>query len=381
MFNRRFLLSGMLLSCLPLPAVARTPVRAPVSLEDGWTVADLAATGLDPEPFHEIIEAAKAGANLPNLHAVLVEHKGQLVFEQYFPGKDQNWGRPLGQVEHGPATLHDLRSVTKSVTSLLLGIALGARAEDALSSPITSFFPDRDGFGKSLQTVTLHHVLTMTAGLEWNEMEIPYTDSRNDEIRLNATDDPIGLVLARDVRDTPGKGWYYNGGLTQITAGVIEELTGKPLDAFAEEALFTPLGITDYTWHGSPAWPDTASPSAASGLRLKARDLAKIGSLLLHGGRWQGQQVVPEAWISVSTRRHVRDTPWGPPGVYGYGFFWFPGTLQNGHKVIRAVGNGDQRIFVLPDAEMAITVFAGNYNDFRWAVGEQVMARILRSLR
>ena len=198
---------------------------------------------------------------------------------------------------------------------------------------------------------------------------------------MNRTDDPVGFVLARALRATPGDQWYYNGGLTQVCAGVVEELTGLPLDAFAEKALFGPLGITDYTWHRPPAWPKKVSPSAASGLRLSARDLAKIGSLVLHGGRWRGRQVVPETWITLSTRRHVQDNPWGPPGVYGYGYFWFPGTLTTGQRVVRAVGNGDQRIFVLPDADMVITVFAGNYNDFRWAVGEQILGRILQAHR
>ena len=149
---------------------------------------------------------------------------------------------------------------------MLLGIALADSSEVALERPITSFFPNREGLGTGLDAVTLHHVLTMTAGLEWNEMTLPYTDSRNDESRLYDTDDPIGLVLAREVRDVPGSRWYYNGGLTQLTAGVIENLTGKPLDEYAKEVLFSPLGITDYTWHRSTNWPSDSSPSAASGL-------------------------------------------------------------------------------------------------------------------
>ena len=271
--------------------------------------------------------------------------------------------------------------MTKSVTSVLLGIALGDTAEEAVTRPIGSFFPDRDVLGKGLDAVTLHHVLTMTAGLEWNEMVVPYTDRRNDEIRLYRTDDPVGLVLARDVRAPPGSGWYYNGGLTQVAAGVTENLTGKPLDTYADEVLFGPLGITDYTWHRSPAWPKDSSPSGASGLRLRARDLAKIGSVILNDGRWQGRQIVPASWVAASTERHVRDNPWGPRGVYGYGYFWYPGTLREGHRVIRAVGNGDQRIFVLPDAGLAITVFAGNYNDFRWSAGERILAEIVQTLR
>ncbi|MEX0366378.1 MAG: serine hydrolase domain-containing protein [Ruegeria sp.] len=380
MFTRRCIVSALMAICLPLSAAAQEVATAPAALGDGWAVAEPAEAGLDPDALAALVEKIDGGG-MPNVHAVLIEHKGRLVFERYWPGEDENWGQPLGRIEHGPTTQHDLRSVTKSVTSVLLGIALGETADAALARPIASFFPDREGLGVGLDTVTLHHVLTMTAGLEWNEMVVPYTDSRNDEIRLYVTDDPIGLVLARAVRNAPGSQWYYNGGLTQLIAGVIENLTGEPLDTYAEEVLFSPLGITDYTWHRSMNWSPDSSPSAASGLRLRARDLAKIGSLILNDGKWQGRQVVPADWVAASTTRHVQDNPWGPPGVYGYGYFWYPGTLRGGQRVVRAVGNGDQRIFVLPDAQLAITVFAGNYNDFSHLVGERIMGLIIDALQ
>lgn len=379
MVQRRFVLSGILAFGLPLAATAQDIDTTPTQLDDGWEVGETAGVGFDPEFLSTLVEKIDSGW-IPNVHAVVIEHDGRLVFERYRAGEDENWGDPLGLVEHGPTTLHDLRSVTKSVTAVLLGIALGAAAEEALERPITSFFPDRDGFGAGLDGVTLHHVLTMTAGLEWNEMVVPYTDRDNDEVKLYYTDDPVGLVLARDVIEPPGSEWYYNGGLTQLTAGVIETLTGKPLDAYAEEVLFGPLGITDYTWYRSRLWSSEISPGAASALRLRARDLAKIASVMLHDGQWQGRQVVPAAWVDASTTRHVEDVPWWP-GTYGYGYFWYPGTLSWGQKVIRASGNGDQAIFILPDDKLAITVFAGNYNDFTHASADRIMGLIAQALR
>ena len=364
----------------PFVAAAEALDGAPADLGDGWAVGKPSEASLDPEALSALVSDIDKGV-LPKVHAVLIEHDGRLVFERYWPGDDESWGQPLGHVDHGPATEHDLRSVTKSVTSALLGIALGDTAEDALARPIASFFPPREITSAGLDEVTLHHVLTMTAGLEWNEMEVPYTDSKNDEIQLYLTDDPINQVLSREVRDAPGSRWYYNGGLTQVAAGVVEQLTGKPLDRYAEEVLFEPLGIDDYTWNRSVAWPVESSPSAASGLRLKARDLAKIASVFLHDGRWRDRQIVPIDWVATSTARHIKDNPWGPPGVYGYGYFWFPGKLNGGQDVIRAVGNGDQRLFLLPDVGLAITVFAGNYNDFSHFVGERIMGQILEALR
>ena len=353
---------------------------APAKLSDGWPVAQPQEAGLDVNQLSNLVEEIKAGG-FANVHAVIVEYKGKLVVEQYWEGPDEDWGTPLGLVSHGPETMHDLRSVTKSVTSLLLGIALGEKFHEALEQPITSFFPEVNTFGNGLENVTLHHVLTMTAGIRWNEMEVPYTRPENDEIRMYYSKDPIRMVLERDGVEKPGERWYYNGGLTQVTAGVIERLTGKRMDQFAEEVLFGPLGIDDLQWRRSTQWSSDTSPSAASGLRLRARDLAKIASLVLNNGKWQGTQIVPSQWIETSTRRHVRDNPWGPPGVYGYGYFWFPGTLNSGIDTVRAVGNGDQRIFVLPELGISIVVLAGNYNKFSHVSGERIMGRILSALR
>lgn len=381
MFARRFVVSALLAVCPPLCAAAGGIDSAPVALADGWGVAGPAEAGLDPVALSNLVEKVDTGW-IPNVHALLIEHEGRLVFERYWPGDDTSLTGPLGYVEHGPATRHDLRSVSKSVTSLLLGIALGESAEAALARPIAGFFPDREDLGNGMDAVTLHHVLTMTAGLEWNETIVPYSDDRNDFARLVAAGDPVGFTLAKTVRDPPGSRWNYNSGLTDLTAGIIENLTGKPLAGYAEEVLFDPLGITDYEWLRPPAWPPDGIPHASAGLRMRARDLAKIASLILHDGKWRGRQVVPVDWVRISTSRHVRGTR-----DYGYGYFWLPGTINDartpvfGSPVIRASGYGNQAVFVLPDAGLAITVFAGNYDDNSPAVDTRLLGLVARALR
>lgn len=252
-------------------------------------------------------------------------------------------------------------------------------------SPI--FFPDRENLESGLDALTLHHVLTMTSGLAWNETIVPYSDDRNDFGRYNTTDDPVGYVLAKVLSDTPGSRWNYNSGLTDLTAGVIEHLTGAPLADYADEVLFGPLGITDYEWLRPRAWPSDSFPSAGAGLRLRARDLAKIGSLILHDGKWQGRQIVPADWIRTSATRHVSVIPWSSGGDYGYGYYWYRGTVKdgrtpiNGSTVIRASGYGNQGVFVFPDAGLAITVLAGNYDDHGRDVDTRIMGLIIRALR
>lgn len=162
-------------------------------------------------------------------------------------------------------------------------------------------------------------------------------------------------------------------------AGLIQRRTGKLLNEFAEEVLFGPLDITDYEWLGVPRWRPKGMPSAASGLRLRARDLAKIGSLVLHRGQWNGTQVISAEWVELSTRRHVEHIPWGSGGVYGYGFMWYPGRSKSepGNRIIRAAGNGDQRLFIMPEEKIVVTVFAGVYNQFRHRNGEAILARVM----
>ncbi len=364
--------------CVGGTASQAADYRAPVQRADGWPVAAAGTLGFDEAALAALTQAVADGKYL-NTHAVLVEKSGHLVYEAYFDGEDERWGEPIGHVAFDHRTLHDLRSVSKSVTSALLGVALKEDYATALTRPLTAYFPDlKHRFGADLGQVTLQHALTMTAGLEWNEMTVPYTDRKNDEIQLYYTDDPVGMVLSRPLREPPGSKWYYNGGLTQVVAGLIERKTGMPLDRFAEKALFAPLGIKNYEWLGSGLWPSGSSPSAASGLRLTARDLAKIGSLFLHQGRWQNQQVIPADWVARSSERHVQDVPWGPPGVYGYGFMWYPGHSRGspGFPIVRAAGNGDQKIFVLPDQDIVVTIYAGLYNQRRW-VSERILRRVL----
>ena len=386
MFNRRHVLYGLMALCVPLTSTAEEIDAAPGTLADGWEVAKPTDAGFDTQALSELVEKIDSGW-IPNVHALLIEHNGKLVFEHYRPGEDISMTGDLGVVEHGQTTRHDIRSVTKSVTSLLLGIALGDAAEDALASPVASFFPDRDDLDGELSAITLHHVLTMTAGLAWNETIASYSDERNDFKRYNSTSDPVGYVLSKGLQNPPGSRWNYNSGLTDVTAGVIEHLTGKPLTDFADEVLFGPLGITDYEWLRPRAWPTESFPSAGAGLRLRARDLAKIASLVLHDGVWQGQQLVPVDWLRISTTRHVEDIPWASGGAYGYGYYWYPGTLKDGRSpvtgssVIRAAGYGNQGVFILPEAGLAITVFAGNYHDNGRSVDTRIMGLVARALR
>lgn len=326
-----------------------------------WPLASPESAGLNRQQLAKLTQALRSN-EIANVHAVLIEHRGSLVYEEYFTGADERWDDPIGFVRFDENTLHDLRSITKSVTSLLLGIALKRNYQSKLQRPLVSYFPDRsEKIGANVDRITLQDALTMRAGLKWKEQGVPF--SQNDELRMYDEVDPIGMVLARPVVETPGTTWNYNGGLTQVLAGVIRREKSQPIDEFAEEALFERLGIEHYEWLGSPNWRAEQSASAASGLRLRPRDLAKIGSLMLNQGKWRGNQIVPREWIDMSAERQIASVPFFPDDAFGYGFMWYVGEIAD-HKVVSAIGNGEQLLFILPEDNLAITMLAGNYNNW-----------------
>jgi CubicO group peptidase (beta-lactamase class C family) len=338
--------------------------RPPTPRADGWKTASAESAAVDPPRLSALTASVRAWPEL-GVHAILIERGERLIYEEYFDGFDQRWGEPLGRVSMSHDSLHDLRSITKSVVSALVGIALAAGAIGTLDDPVLKWFPEYADLNTAeRRRVTLAHVLGMTSGLEWNE-DIPYTDPRNDEIRMTRDPDPLRYALSRPFAHEPGSEFTYNGGSTQVLAAVVSRATKMPLREYARSVLFEPLGIARFEWLGDLA----GMPSAASGLRLRARDLAKVGSLYLHDGRWNGKQVLPAGWVERSTRRHFRFRPRtgvDAGGEFGYSYFWwyncYP-TAAGSIEARTAVGNGQQRIYVLPGLDMAVTILAGRYND------------------
>lgn len=356
--------------------------------------AMLATTPLQaaPDPFDQgefdWLRTRLERDGIQDVHAVIVDYKGERVFEEYYDAPDDDWGTSLGVITQTPDRKHDLRSVSKSVAAIAVGIALGDDWHEDLERSIIDFFPDyADRAGDGIEAVSLADVLTMQAGLQWNEMTEPYafpdgtTNDNNDEIRLYRTDDPLGLVLARPVVTPPGETWYYNGGLTQVIGHLVEAEAGEPFLALVERELFGPMGITDYDWRRDEDWPENGPPAIASGLRLSPNDFAKIGKLVLDRGMWEGRQLVDPEWMDAMVERHVSIIPWMNfvDMDSGYGFQWYRGRLR-GQDVIFGLGNGNQRLMVFPRLGLVVTVMAGRYDDFTQPTGYIIASAVLDAL-
>jgi CubicO group peptidase (beta-lactamase class C family) len=254
--------------------------------------------------------------NYPNIHSVLVWKNNSLVFEKYYSGKDEIWGNDIGHVNFHKDSLHDIRSVTKSIVSACVGLALAQGKIKSVDQKVFEFYTEYRSLDTGLKsTLTIKHLLTMTTGQAWNE-DVPYSDSANSEIRMAGSADPVSYALSQLIEKTPGKEWKYNGGSTQVLASIIEKATGKRVDEFANEYLFKPLGITKFTW---TKFPGTDVLAAASGLRLTSRDLLKFGLLYLNDGKVNGETILPASWIAESIQMHIGRLPFGN-FKQGYGY-------------------------------------------------------------
>jgi len=335
--------------------VVRLP---PTPGETGTAKSSPEAVGFLPD-LGDRLEAGVRSGLLRDLHAVLVMRKGRPVLERYYEGPDVAWTRPLGPVAFGPETLHDLRSVTKSVVGLLYGIALDAGAVPPPEAPLLESFADYPDLAADprRRALTIEHALTMSLGLSWDETQ-PYTGPHNSEVAMEMAPDRYRFVLEQPIQDSPGTRWTYSGGATALVAALIARGTGRPLQDFARDALFSPLGVEDFEWVAGR----DGIVSAASGLRLAARDLIRVGTLVLDGGIWQGRQIVPKTWIGESLAPAI-ETGDG----LSYGRFWFIGhgeapAIGRTGPWMAGFGNGGQRLWIMPDLDLTAVIFCGGYN-------------------
>jgi CubicO group peptidase (beta-lactamase class C family) len=286
------------------------------------------------------LRAAEAGlARTPGLTSVLVLRHGRLVLERYYHGgtRDRYWS---------------MYSVTKSVVSALVGIALGEGRLASVEQRLVRFFPDEvvPNADPRIRRVTLRDLLTMSAG--YRDVDTPHE-----------TDDWVRALLNRPLASDPGTVFSYDDGSVDLLSAVLTKMTGVPAAEYALRKLFGPLGIRPGRWNGDGQGHSLGS----GGLFLRPRDMLRLGRLYLDGGRWRGRQVLPRSWARDSTRAQIR-----VPGGGAYGYLWW--VNRGPHDGFAAEGLGGQEIAVFPKRSLVIVLTGVNED------AQRVTRLLLRAL-
>lgn len=293
-------------------------------------------------------------AKFKDVHSVLVYKGGDLLLEEYFAGTsdyiDFEGGIkriPGPEVAWNMDRQHYVASVTKAVTGILTGIALDelGLSEHALIKDMLP--PDLEPLleGKA-RSLTLHDLLTMTAGFRWDEW------TSDDLVKLWQSDDFAKALLAKENMGA-GSEWRYNSALPNLVLRILEYRLGQPLQVWAGERFFGPLGIRNYSRDKQPS----GTPEGGARLHLTPRDMMKIGVTVLEGGMWQGKRIIPADWVTKMTRHQA-----SPEGAgYGY-YFWL--REVGGVSYISADGDGGQQINIFPDDDTVVVMTQGNYGEW-----------------
>ena len=345
---------------------------------DDWQIAQPAAVSLSEEALktiHQDIQSGRYGY----IDAFLVARHGKLILEQYYehdypsiyrqeaatpgalvindPSGPYNYFNPWWHPYYRNTPLHSMQSVTKSVVSALVGIAISRGEFPDLDTPVLQFFDEAnvENVDGRKRNMTLRDLLTMSDGLLWDE-SLPYYDPNNSFAVMAKAHNWVQYTLDLPMRSEPGTVFNYNSGAALILGHIFRLATGNDVEEYAVENLFTPLGIDDYYWDRTPyGLADTQE-----GLYISARSLAKIAQLFLQKGRWQNEQVIPAAWIEESIAPHY---PTGKSDEEAYGYLWWsqPYTLKG--KTVRAhfsKGFGGQRPIFLPSLDIVIVLTGWN---------------------
>jgi CubicO group peptidase (beta-lactamase class C family) len=344
---RRVLLAIALVVC-PLATSAQTPLK-----NDGWTNIGAADSGL-AEAKLRAMSAAVRSEEFKKIGSILVARHGKLAYEDYVEG-DAN-------------SLRDTRSATKTITGVLVGIAIDEKKLSGVDAKVLALLPDRArrllNPDARKAAITIEDFLTMSSPLEcddWNDA------SRGNEERMYLVEDWAQFILDLPIRghmhvgeqvEAPPYGRYFSyctGGVFTLSE-VLEKSTGMRTDRYAQQKLFTPLGISNVEWVYSPM----NIPQTGGGLRLSSRDLLKIGQLYLDEGRWQGRQIVSEEWVRKSIQPHARIDE-----ATEYGYLWWLKSFKSGEKSYPAffmTGNGGNKVVVIPQLDLVAVITSTNYN-------------------
>ncbi len=315
-----------------------------------WDIPELKELGINSTMLNKMDEELEYEYSpYRNINSVVVIKDGQLIFENYYNGYDQN-------------TLFEVKSVTKTITSALTGIAIDKGYIEGVNEKVVDYFPEyfSGDEGQKFNEVTIKHLLTMSEGIEWDNSE---------EGRKEFFTNPKKYLLGLEFVEEPGKVFSYNETSPNILSRIITKTTDMKASEFADKYLFGPLGIEDRFWYDHQGYT-----VGGSTLQLRTRDMAKIGYLYLNNGKWNGEQIISEKWINESTQAHIN-----PRGRREYGYYIWIDRVITGDDVYFAAGYGGQYIFVVEEYDLVIAINSRVDKD-RWIHREIIDKYIIPAL-
>ena len=303
------------------------------------------------------------------IHSLLIYKQGELILEEYFPGYTYRWDAPGHRdqwVEWKHNMLHSIMSDTKSITSACVGLALKHGFIEDVHQSIFDYLPEHQQYkNNGREKITIEHLLTMTSGLDWTEWKAPYSDPKNPIIGIWFSDqDPISFILDQELKYDPGTHYSYFGGHQILLGEIIRQAAGMSIDTFSQKYLFDPLGIDTVNWS---VRFDNGVIEAAGGLKMRPRDMLKVGILFLDG-EWKNKKIVTADWISKSATAYPVNTAIKVPGTdhgrCGYTYSWWNKEVNIDNQKLGmfwAGGWGGQKILVIPKLQTVIVLTGGNY--------------------
>jgi CubicO group peptidase (beta-lactamase class C family) len=343
--------------------------QPPQNINDGLDVGTLDEVSIDSELIEKAVNGINRG-KYKEVHSILIFKDDKLVLEEYFEGHKYQWDAPNHHgelVTWNRSMLHDIHSVTKSITSACIGIAIDNGFIESVHQSIFDYLPEHQHLSTDgKDRITIEHLLTMTSGLEWTEWNAPYSSRDNPIIEIWFQDaehnkDPFTFVLEGLLIDEPGTSFRYFGGNQIVLGGIIENATQMDIDEFSAEYLFEPLQIDSFDW-----WLryESGVIEAASGLKMTPRDMVKIGVTYLNNGVWNEERIVSEEWVEKSAKPFGNNKGIDVPGTgkrnVGYSYSWWTKEYPES-DTFYAGGWGGQNIFVFPELNAVIVTTGGTY--------------------
>lgn len=335
-----------------------------------WEASTPLDEGIDPNIVN-LIHSEIAEGKYGLIDRFIIIRNGKIVTDEYYEHDyklssskydtsnfQYNYDHPAWHPYYNYSDLHSLQSVTKSVTSILVGIAIDEGLIEDVTIPVIPFFShyEVDLNDKMRNSISLEDLLTMRTGIKWDEWSTYYQSPENNCNMMELSDDWIQYVLSLPMDTIPGTKFIYNSGASVLIGKILSLATGMGVDKWAEEKLFAPLGIKNYYWKKTPL----GETDTEGGLYLSAYDIAKIGYLILNKGIWEGKRIISEEWIKVSTLPYYIDND----DNFGYGYQWWLRKFENGSpEIFHMNGFGGQFIHIAPKYEILVLFFGWNIHD------------------